>query len=132
LFGGAVINGDTDQEMRCRAFIVRFTLGAATMAAAGVGASGCTAPSGPRTVGDPDPGVKIPAIKTAVDRHDLSAARQLVADLQNDDPAVRFYAISGLYRLTGQNFGYVYYDDEATRLPAVRRWQKWLADQEKQ
>jgi hypothetical protein len=102
------------------------------MAAAGVGASGCTAPQGPRTVNNPDPGVKIPAIKTAVDQHDMSATKQLVVDLQNDDPAVRFYAISGLHRLTGQDFGYVYYDNEAARQPAVGRWQKWLADQQKQ
>ena len=88
-------------------------------------------PAGPRTVGDPDPDMKIPAIKTAVDCHDLSAAKQLVADLQSEDPAIRFYAISGLRRLTGQDFGYRYYDDEATRQPAVVRWQKWLAAQEK-
>jgi hypothetical protein len=94
-------------------------------------AGGCTAPSGPRTVSDPDPDMKIPAIKTAVDRHDLSAVKQLVADLQSDDPAIRFYAISGLHRLTGQNMGYVYYDTEAARQPAVLRWQKWLATQQK-
>jgi hypothetical protein len=117
--------------MRCRASIVRFTLCAAEMAAAGVGVCGCAAPRGPRTVGDPDPDMKIPAIKTAVDCHDLSAAKQLVADLQSEDPAIRFYAISGLRRLTGQDFGYRYYDDEATRQPAVVRWQKWLAAQEK-
>ena len=77
-------------------------------------AAGCTAP------------VKIPAIKNAVRKRDRNALRQLVADLDSDDPAVRFYAISGLERITGQRFGYDYYADEQRREPAVRRWREWL------
>jgi len=77
-----------------------------------------------------DPAAKIPAIKQAVEAKDLSAARQLVKDLDSDDPAVRFYAIGGLQRLTGESFGYVYYDDDDARKSAVKRWQMWLASQE--
>jgi hypothetical protein len=77
-----------------------------------------------------DPGVKIPAIKQAVRQNDLSASKQLVKDLDSDDPAVRFYAICALQRLTGEGFGYTYYDDEDARKPAVKRWQAWLASQE--
>jgi len=91
--------------------------------------SGCTAPKPPSVVTDDDPSVKIPAITAAVQKKDLGAAKQLVADLDSDDSAVRFYAIQGLSRLTGQTFEYNYYDDELARQPAVQRWQQWLAAQ---
>ena len=94
-------------------------------------ASGCTAPRGPLVVTDPDPSVKIPAIKKAARKRDRAAAKQLVADLESDDPAVRFYAINGLQRITGERFGYDYYADEQQRQPAVQRWRDWLATQER-
>jgi hypothetical protein len=88
--------------------------------------AGCHEPTGPRTVHNRDLAVKVPAIKEAVDRHDLSVAPQLVKDLDSDDPAARFYAIQGLHRLTGQTFGYVYYDEREKRRESVNRWRKWL------
>jgi hypothetical protein len=107
---------------------------AAMLVVAGAGcwcAAGCTAPRGPLVVTDPDPSVKIPAIKNAVRKRDRAAAGQLVADLDSDDPAVRFYAINGLERMSGDRLGYDYYADEAKRQPAVRRWRDWLASQER-
>jgi hypothetical protein len=77
----------------------------------------------------PDPSLKIPAIKESVDNHDQHSEAQMVKDLDCDDAAVRFYAIQGLHRLTGKTFGYRYYDDEIQRLPALRKWQAWLAAQ---
>jgi hypothetical protein len=88
--------------------------------------SGCTAPRGPLVVTDPDPSVKIPAIKNAARKGDKGAVRQMVADLNSDDPAVRFYAISGLQRITGERFGYDYFADETQRKPALQRWRDWL------
>jgi hypothetical protein len=88
--------------------------------------AGCTAPRGPLVVTDPDPSVKIPAIKKATWKHDRGAVRQLVTDLDSDDPAVRFYAITGLQRITGNRFGYDYYADETQRQAALDRWQNWL------
>ena len=88
--------------------------------------TGCTAPRGPLVVTDPDPSIKIPAIKIAVARKDLSTVRQLVKDLDSDDAAVRFYAINGLRRLTGENFGYLYYEEAEERKPATKQWQAWL------
>jgi len=41
---------------------------------------------------------------------------------------VRFYAINGLRRLTGDDFGYHYYDEKEQRQPAVARWQRWVED----
>lgn len=84
----------------------------------------------PLNVTNPDASVKIPAMKKAVREHDITALRQLVKDLSSDDPAVRFYAIEALHRLTGNQYGYAYYDDEEQRQDAVARWQHWLAEQE--
>ncbi|MGH7215506.1 MAG: HEAT repeat domain-containing protein [Tepidisphaeraceae bacterium] len=96
-----------------------------TMLAAGASA-GCSGAPGPRTVINPDPSVKIPAIKQAVREKDRDAVRQLVKDLESDDPAVRFYAIEGLQRLTRQDFGYVFYQGEDARKPALKRWRQWV------
>jgi hypothetical protein len=91
--------------------------------------AGCGGPPPVRSVTNPDPSGKIPAIVEAVRRGDRRALNQLVKDLDNDDPAVRFYAIEGLRRLTGQTFGYRYYDGEDERQPAIQSWQRWLAKQ---
>jgi hypothetical protein len=84
----------------------------------------------PINIASRDPAAKIPAIKQAVAAKDQSAIRQLVKDLESDDPAVRFFAIGGLHRLTGESFGYLYYEDDDARKPAVQRWQTWLRSQE--
>jgi hypothetical protein len=90
-------------------------------------AGACFAPDGPKVVSSHDPSLKIPAIKTAVDQRDFSTIRQMIKDLESDDPAVRFYASSGLERLTGETFGYHYFVDEAQRAPAVEKWTAWAA-----
>jgi hypothetical protein len=82
-----------------------------------------------RDVTNPDPSGKIPAIVEAVRKGDRRAVNQLVKDLDNDDPAVRFYAIEGLRRLTGHTFNYRYYDGEDERQPAIQAWKQWLAKQ---
>jgi len=93
--------------------------------------AGCTAPRAKPLITEEDPANKIPAISMAVQKKDLGAAKQLVTDLDSDDPAVRFYAIEGLRRLTGQTFDYLFYDDAVARKPAIGRWQEWLASQDK-
>jgi hypothetical protein len=95
-----------------------------------LGPSACTAPKEAAAVGHPDPSVKIRGVKKAVRENDLAATRQLVKDLDSDDPAVRFYAIHGLHKLTGQDFGYRYYHDEHQRRESLGRWQDWLTQQE--
>ena len=93
----------------------------------GLLAAGCAreAPN----VHNPDPALKVPAIEIAANQHDRSVVPQLIKDLESDDPAVRFYAIGGLRAITGENFGYRYYDDDREHIPAVKRWQDWLAHQ---
>jgi len=94
-------------------------------------AGGCVPPRPKLVVTDPDPTVKIPAIKKAVQEHDLGAARQMVKDLESDDPAVRFYAVEGLRKLSGESFGYEWYvQDDDDRAKALKQWQAWLKAQE--
>ena len=89
--------------------------------------SGCGG-AGPqaKSITDPDPASKIPAIKQKVREKDLTSAQQMVKDLESDDSAVRFYAIEGLRRLTGETFGYHYYESEEQRKPAIDQWKQWL------
>jgi len=93
---------------------------------------GCSAPRPAIEVTNSDPSGKIPAMKKAVREHDVTVVRQLVKDLDSDDPAVRLFAIQALEKLTGQRYGYDYYADEVQRKPALHRWQEWLAQQEGQ
>jgi hypothetical protein len=83
-------------------------------------------PREPINIKSHDPSLKIPAIKQEVAKKDTADVGQMVKDLDSDDPAVRFYSVEGLRRLTGDTFGYHYYDDEDVRRPAVKRWQEWL------
>ena len=90
----------------------------------------CTQPRPSLLISDPELTVKIPAMKKAVREKDKKAAGDLVKELDSDDPAVRFYALESLQRLTGQRFGYEYYYDKDQRKPSLKRWQQWLAQQE--
>jgi hypothetical protein len=90
---------------------------------------GCT--TTPADLRQSDASVQIPAIKKSVHRNDKASETQMVHNLRSDDPAIRFYAIQGLYRLTGTTLGYCYYDDELERMQAVVRWEKWLRDHPK-
>jgi hypothetical protein len=76
-----------------------------------------------------DPSLKVPAIKQAVQAKDCSAIGPLVEALDSDDPAVRFYAIEGLRKLTGEDFGYRFYADESHRQAATEQWQRWAKAQ---
>ena len=94
---------------------------------AGSGGGACTMPRPDKHVANPDPSGKIPAYKQAVRAKDRRAAGQMVKDLHSTDPAVRMFAIGGLRRLTGETFGYRYFDGEDERRAAVKRWEQWLA-----
>jgi hypothetical protein len=87
--------------------------------------TGCSAPRITPVLTDSDPSVKIPAMELAVRQHDMSAIPVLIKNLDNDDPAVRFYAIDALRKLTGSDFGYLFYSDEDVRRPAVLKWKQW-------
>ena len=97
---------------------------------AGAGGPGCFSRD-PIDITSDDPASKIPAIHRAAREQDPAAVRQLVADLESEDPAVRFYAIRALRELVSEDFGYRYWATDEQRESAVQRWQQWLADRER-
>lgn len=86
---------------------------------------GCARPTG-KGLADDDPSFKIPAIKQAAATHDTRAIPELIRSLDDDDPAVRFYAIQALKRLTGQTFDYRFYEEASQRRASIDRWEEWL------
>jgi hypothetical protein len=90
---------------------------------------GCTAPESSPNIADPETAVKIAGIRQAVDHKDRRALPALVAELNNDDPAVRLFAIEALEKFAGERFGYEYYLDEEQRKPFLAKWQEWLKQQ---
>ena len=75
---------------------------------------------------DPNPSVRVMAIKWAGDNKVSSAVPQLVDFLQDEDRAVRFYAIEALRRITGTDNGYDYKANPERRAEAVKRWREYI------
>jgi len=98
---------------------------------AAVSSWSCRAPRPPVSIKNEDTDIKVLAIKKAAREKDKSAIPQLVEELSNDDPAVRFYAIEALEELTGQTMDYKYFEDEDGRKEAVDKWKTWLAQRPK-
>ena len=73
-----------------------------------------------------DPGERIHAIVEAGERGRQEAVPLLVDRLEDEDEAVRFFAIQSLERITGESRGYRYYDPPGLRARAVRRWRSWV------
>lgn len=90
---------------------------------------GCSGYTGPRSVVNPDPAVKIPQIRRAVDANDRSVIPQLVHDLDSNDAAVRFYSIGALQRLTGETFDYDWtVADRHAREPSIQKWRDYVRE----
>jgi HEAT repeat protein len=87
-------------------------------------AGGCT-PREDRSILAIDPINSIPAIQEAANRKDRRAIPSLIRQLDNDDPAIRFYAISALRDITGETFDYHYFENAPARKPAVQKWHEW-------
>lgn len=105
-------------------------LHSAALAAGAIGLAACSN-RGPLTVNSNDPAVEIPAMQADVRNHNPADEPQMVHDLESDDPAIRFYAIESLRRLTGTDLGYHCYDTDDARHVAVARWKLWLTQQGK-
>ena len=90
----------------------------------------CAAPSTPypQALISERPAERIAAIKHAAEFGDESVIGILVQRLEDPDDAVRFFAIIALEKLTGERFGYQYYDSEVERARSVERWRRYLRE----
>jgi HEAT repeat protein len=66
------------------------------------------------------------AVIAVAEAGDRAAVHTVVDMLDDQDPAVRMYAILGLERMCGRDYGYRYYDPPAKRQAAIDRWQAAL------
>ncbi len=94
-----------------------------------IGSSGCSGYYGQRGITSDDASQKIPAMKKAAAQNDRGAMPEMIKALDSDDPAVRFYAIQSLERMTRESFGYHYFDETEGRRDSIQRWQQWLNEQ---
>jgi len=75
-----------------------------------------------------DPATRVKAIIHAGRVGDQKAVPLLIDRLEDEDEAVRFFAILALEKITGKTMGYYYYEDRQRRLEAVKRWRSWLLE----
>lgn len=74
-----------------------------------------------------DPADRIDAMIKAARRKDAGLTPALVDRLDDEDPAVRMYAILALERMTGERLGYSYAAPTAKRRDAVEAWRNYIA-----
>jgi hypothetical protein len=92
---------------------------------------GCTTPApkiGLNDLVNPDPAVRIQAIKWAGENKVEQAVPLLVDRLQEQDDSVRFFAIAALRRITGTDHGFDYKADAGSRAQAVQRWREAIGE----
>ena len=82
--------------------------------------------STPEHLIEENPARRIAAAKDAALHKDFSRVDDLVHDLTDPDPAVRFYASRSLGEIAGESFGYLYYLDPLDQGPSIDRWNQWL------
>lgn len=88
----------------------------------------------PASLNSQRPEERVRAAKQAVDHPYASPEERravlemLVWRLDDDDPAVRFFAILALERMTGTRLGYSYHARPDQRLRAVQAWRRYLRD----
>lgn len=88
---------------------------------------GCGPPTDRANIQSADAQTRAAAIKAAAQRGDKRAVPMIVGRLEDEDQAVRFFAIQGLQQLTGQTLGYLYYKPPGTQRDAIRRWREFAA-----
>jgi hypothetical protein len=92
-------------------------------------AGGCAQGGGLRArIQSEDANERILAIREAAERKDKSAVPLLVDRLEDEDEAVRLFAILALDRITGQRFGYDYGQPADRRAEAVEKWRLYVKD----
>src|SRR5882672_4351869 len=75
-------------------------------------------------IGSDDVNERILAIKQAGEQKDRAAVPLLVDRLEDEDDAVRLFAIVALEKITGERFGYDYGQSAVLRTEAVEKWRR--------
>lgn len=88
------------------------------------GCGGTGAPIGISDLQSPDAALRVKAIQWAGENEVAEAIVPLVDNLEHEDQAVRFFAISALRRITGTDHGYDYKSGVGQRSAAVARWRR--------
>jgi hypothetical protein len=90
---------------------------------------GCgIAPKSFRAIRHPAPLVRARSVGLSERLPDSQAIPALVERLNDPDPVVRLTANQELKRRTGQDFGFIPWEDPQARAGAVSRWKAWMAD----
>lgn len=69
---------------------------------------------------------RIRGIKVAAETRDWGSVPLIVDRLEDEDQAVRFYAILALERITGERFGYDYARPSRERAEAIQEWRLYV------
>lgn len=102
-------------------------LGLLALALALISACGRPA-SRPVSFQSDDVNERILAVRQAAEQNDKTTIPLLVDRLEDEDDAVRFFAILALDKLTGRRFGYDYGQPSHRRAKAVERWREYVRD----
>ena len=92
--------------------------------------TGCAASGYRESIQAPYSNDRILAIREAGERRDRLAIPLLVDRVEDEDSAVRFYAILALERITGDRLGYRYEDSASERQEAVDRWRRYAVNRD--
>jgi len=106
----------------------RVTLNLTAVVLASLTAAGCS-PTFESGFASIDPQERTVAIVDAASAGDQDAIPHLISLLDSDDPAERMLADQSLRQLTGQDFGYHFYDPDWRRAKAARAWSEWWQSQ---
>lgn len=93
-----------------------------------VSLGGCSQSKVAGDAGAQDAPDRIPALVRQADPRQAPGNKglgELVRALDDDDAAVRLFAVQALRERSGRSFGYRYYDSREARRPAVRAWRDW-------
>jgi len=87
---------------------------------------GCSQPGWRELLQSWDPLERIHGAVQAAEAQDREAVPLLIDRLEDDDAAVRMYAVMALRRIEGTDLGYKYWADEVDRARAAQRWREYL------
>jgi hypothetical protein len=90
--------------------------------------TGCQSPPAWKSLRTEDPIKRVNAIQQAAKENKRNEIPELIFLLDDEEPVVRMYAIHALREMTGEDFGYRYFDSESERAKAIEKWRQWLAN----